>query len=79
MIQDRKIAELENHGRTVSIPPTGTAAASTLSGRSSRSSSITVYVQLAEMKAAMQKMAETVSSQATLAVDLTRHIANNGG
>ena len=41
-IQDRKIAELENHGRTVSIPPTDTAAASTLSGSSIRSSGITV-------------------------------------
>ena len=78
-IQDRKIAELENHGRTVSITPTDTTAASTLSGSSSQSSGRTVDFQLAEMKAAMQKMAETVSSQATLVAALTQHIANNGG
>ena len=52
-IQDRKIAELENHSRTVSIPPTDTAAASTLTGSISRSSGSTVDVQLAEMKYAM--------------------------
>ena len=78
-IQDRKIAELENHGRTVSITPTDTTAASTLSGSSSQSSGRTVDFQLAEMKAAMQKMAETVSSQATLVAALTQNIANNGG
>ena len=63
----------------MSIPPTNTAAESTLSGSSSRSSGSTVDVQLAEMKSAMQKMAETVSSQATSVAALTRHIANNGG
>ena len=78
-IQDRKIAELENHSRTVSIPPTDTSAASTLLGNSIRSSSSTVDVQLAEMKYSMQKMAKTVSSQATLVADITQHIANNSG
>ena len=70
-IQEKKIVELENHGHTVSIPPTDTAAVITLLGSSSRSSRSTVDVQIAEMKAAMQKMAETVSSQATLVVALT--------
>ena len=77
-IQDRKIAEVENHGRTVSITSTNTSASSTLSGSSSRSSSSTVDIQLADIKAEMQKMAETVSSQATSVAALTRHIANNG-
>ena len=63
----------------MSIPPTDTAEASTLSGSSSQISSSTVDVQLAEMKSAMQKMAETVSSQETSVADLIRHIANNGG
>ena len=67
------------YGRTVSITPTDTTAASTLSGSSIQSSGRTVDFQLAEMKAAMQKMAETVSSQATSVAALTRHIANNGG
>ena len=52
-IQDRNIEELENHGCTVSIPPTDTAAASTISGSSGRSSGSRVDFQLAEMKAAM--------------------------
>ena len=78
-IQDRKITEIENHGRTVSITPTDTSATSNLSGSSSRSSGSTVNVQLADMKATMQKMAETVSSQATLVAALIRHIPNNGG
>ena len=43
-IQDRKIAELENHGRTVSSPPNNTEAASTLLGSRIRSSGITVDV-----------------------------------
>ena len=30
-IQDRNIKDLENHGRTVSIPPTDTATVSTIS------------------------------------------------
>ena len=70
-IQDKKIAELENHGHTVSIPLTNTAATSALSGSSIQSSGSMVNVQLAEMKAAMQKMADTVSSRATLVVALT--------
>ena len=74
-IQDRKIKELENHSRTVSIPPTDTSAASTISGISSQSSGSRVD----EMKAAMQKMSETVSSQETLVAYFTKHIANNGG
>ena len=78
-IQDRKIAELENHGRTVSIPPTDTAAEITLSGRNSLISGSTVDVNLAEIKADMHKMAETVSSQETSVASLTRHIANNSG
>ena len=78
MVQDRKIAELENHGRTVSITLTDTAEASTLLGSSSRSSGITVDIHIVEIKSAMQKMAEMVSSQATLVAALTRHIANNG-
>ena len=52
-VQDRKIAELDNHGRTVSITPTGTAAASTLLGSSRRSSSSTVNIQIVEIKSAM--------------------------
>ena len=63
----------------MSIPPTDTAEASTLSGIRSQSSSSTVDVQFAEMKYAMQKMAETVSSKLTLVAALNRHIANNGG
>ena len=78
-IQDRKFAELKNHGRTVSINPTDTAAVSTLLGRSRRSSGSTVDIQLVEIKAAIQKMAETVSSQATSVAALTQNIANNGG
>ena len=78
MVQDRKMAELENHGRTVSITLTDTAEASTLLGSSSRSSGITVDIHIVEIKSAMQKMAEMVSSQATLVAALTRHIANNG-
>ena len=70
-IQDKKIAELENHGHTVSIPLTDTAETSALSGSSIQSSGSMVNVQLAEMKAAMQKMAETVSSQATSVAALT--------
>ena len=54
-IQDRKIVELENHGRTVSIPPINTLAASTLSGRNIRSSSSMVNIHLAKIKSAMQK------------------------
>ena len=61
-IQDRKIEELENHSHTVSIPPIDTAAASNLLGRSRWSSGSRVAVQLADMQAAMQKMADTVSS-----------------
>ena len=79
MVQDRKMAELENHGRTVAITLTNTAEASTLLGSSSRSSGITVDIHIVEIKSAMQKMAEMVSSQATLVAALTRHIANNGG
>ena len=79
MVQDRKIAELENHGRTVAITLTNTAEASTLLGSSSRSSGITVDIHIVEIKSAMQKMTEMVSSQATLVAALTRHIANNGG
>ena len=78
-IQDRKIAELENHGRAVSIPPTDTAAASTLLGGIIRSRGSKVNIQLMEIKAAMQKIAETVSSQATLVAALTQQITNNGG
>ena len=78
MVQDRKMAELENHGRTVSITLTNTAEASTLLGRSSQSSGITVDIHIVEIKSAMQKMTEMVSSQATLVAALTRHIANNG-
>ena len=77
-IQDIKIVEIENRGRTVSIPPTNTAVSITLSGSSSWSSGIMVDVQIAEMKAAMQKFSETVSSQATSVAALTRHISNNG-
>ena len=78
-IQDKTIAELENHGCNVSIHPTDTAAASKQSGISSRNSGSTVDIQIAEIKAAMQKMAETVSSQATSVAAITQHIANNGG
>ena len=78
MVQDRKIAELENHGRTVAITLTDTAEASTLLGSSSRSSGITVDIHIVEIKSAMQKMTEMVSSQAILVAALTRHIANNG-
>ena len=63
----------------MSIPPTNTAAASTISGSSIRSSGSTVDVQIADTKAAMQKMAETFSSQATSVAALARHIANNDG
>ena len=71
--------ELENHGHTISISPTDTAVESTLSGSISRSSGSTFDIQLVEIKSAIQKMADTVSSQATSVAALTRHIANNGG
>ena len=77
-IQDRKIEELEDHGCTMSINPTNTAAEITLSGSSIRSSGSRVNVQLAEMKPVTQKMAQTVSPQATSVAALTRHITNNG-
>ena len=60
VIQDRKTAEIENHGRNVSITRTNTAAVINLSRISSRSSGSTANVQLSEMKATMQKIAETV-------------------
>ena len=73
-IQKRRIKELENYNRAMTIPVTKIAAASTITENSSRSSSNKLNLQFFEMKTAMQKMCETVSSQETLVADLIKRI-----
>ena len=83
-IQDRRIEEMDNHNHTMKIPVTNTAAASTIiesSDRrsSSRSNSSKLDLHFSDMKAAIQKMAKTVSSQETSVAALTKHVAKHGG
>ena len=68
----------------MTIPVTNTAVASTITENSGRSSSIQsssskLDLQFAKMKAVMQKMNETVFSQATSVAALTKHVAKHGG
>ena len=59
-IQDIILDEMENHDRTMTIPATDTAVASTVTENSVWSSSSNLDPQFADMKAAMQKIDETV-------------------
>ena len=78
-MQDRRIEELENHDHTMKVPATDTAAASTITENSGWIRSSKLDLQFAKMKAAIQKMADTVLSQATSVDSLTNHVAKNGG
>ena len=74
-VQDRKIEDLENHNRAMTVPAIDTSSESTITESSVQSSISNIDLQFTKMKAAMHKMAETILSQATSVASLTKQLA----